>query len=86
MRPDFEVKLTHDGKEWIAADGDFEVRGRTLKELDQNIKKALESRGGFCEGTQVKILMKFAHETLPDYQRVRQYMPAYFNRWLVIKM
>ncbi|WP_258360653.1 DUF5395 domain-containing protein [Moorella sulfitireducens (nom. illeg.)] len=47
MRADLEVKLSHDGREWIAGDANFEARGHTLVELDQNIKKVLQLSGKF---------------------------------------
>ncbi|CEP68943.1 Uncharacterized [Moorella glycerini] len=86
MRANMEVRLIHNGREWIAGDANFEARGRTLVELDQSIKNALRKSGKFQQGTKVTVLMKFDYETMPDYARVRQYMPAYFNRVLAVEL
>lgn len=40
----FNLILVHDGKEWIAKNGEIVAKGKTLDELDENIWNVLEDK------------------------------------------
>ncbi|MDN5345179.1 MAG: hypothetical protein PWQ18_1293 [Clostridia bacterium] len=84
MGVDLELRLIYDGQQWIASKDNLQATGRTLGELDRNLKSVLQANGNFPQGTRVTVLMQFDAETIPNYANVRQYRPEYFNRLVVI--
>ncbi len=84
MRADLEVTLIHDGEAWVARNGDLEARGRTLPELDADLKRAMQACGEFEEGSKVTVFMGFDYDTIPTW--IRQYASHYFNRYVFVNL
>ncbi|MDN5361417.1 MAG: hypothetical protein PWP70_464 [Moorella sp. (in: firmicutes)] len=86
MAADLELRLIHDGRQWIAGNDNLQAAGRTLAELDRDLKNTLLKSGNLLQGAKVTVLMKFDAETMPNYANVRQYRPEYFHRLVVIDL
>jgi hypothetical protein len=80
MEP-IDFVLTFDKGEWIAENDRFTARGRTLEELDENIKDELKAR--FGAGGQIEVTMEFDYSTIPFW--ITQYQPYYMRRTLNLK-
>ena len=80
MEADLEVRLVHDGINWIANHPSFEARGETLLELDQELTRCLVHRQLFPENSQVTVFMVFDYNCIPTW--IRQYASHYFNRYI----
>ncbi|MGD8571724.1 MAG: DUF5395 family protein [Gammaproteobacteria bacterium] len=78
MRADVELKLIHDGQEWIVSNDSYTASGKTFEALDNNLISALRNSGKFTQGTKVKVFMGFDFATFPTW--LRQYHTHYFNR------
>jgi hypothetical protein len=74
--------LIHDGEKWIAKNDDITASGKTLDELDENIKTELKAK--FREGTKVKVTMELDYRTIPTW--IRQYHPYYFYRTIYVDL
>lgn len=75
--------LYHDGEQWIAKNGELTVTGKTLRELDQNIKNELKRM--YETEDVIKVTMEL------DYRRniphwIWQYHPYYFYRTVYMKL
>jgi len=75
--------LYHDGDRWIAKNDKIVVSGKTLKELDENIKDRL--RNIYKNEKVVKVAMEL------DYRRniphwIWQYHPYYLYRTIYIEL
>ncbi len=83
MKSDLDLKVSHDGLRWIAANGDISASGRSLPELDADLAGALR-RAGYSAGTRLRVFMGFDMTTLPEW--TRQYAPHYFNRCVDVEV
>ncbi len=75
--------LYHDGEQWIAKNGELTVTGKTLRELDQNIKNKLKRM--YETEDVIKVTMEL------DYRRniphwIWQYHSYYFYRTVYMKL
>ncbi len=83
MKADLELTITHDGEAWIARNDTISVAGRTLPELDGNLKEALRIDGRFA-GSKVTVFMGFDFSLFPVW--LRQFHTHYFNRFVTVDM
>jgi protein involved in polysaccharide export with SLBB domain len=79
MEP-IDFVLTFDKGEWIAENEIIIARGKTLEELDENIKDGLKER--FGAGGQIEVTMEFDYSTVPFW--ITQYHPYYIRRTVYI--
>jgi len=84
MRADVETRLVDDGVRWTAQNEYLTASGKTLPELDQDMKRALRESGRFSEGTRVVVFMGFDFSQIPTW--LRQYSYHYFNRFVTIEL
>ncbi|GMR01598.1 MAG: DUF5395 domain-containing protein [Gammaproteobacteria bacterium] len=84
MKANLELKLVHDGKDWVVSNDSITARGVSLSELDDDVKRALRQSGDYPEGTRLIVFMGFDFETFPTW--LRQYHTHYFNRLVTIDM
>ena len=84
MKANVELRLSHDGNQWIGEGDGFVVKGDTFEHLDDAVRRELIVTGEFSPGSQVKVFMGFDFDTLPTW--LRQYHTHYFNRILVIDL
>lgn len=84
MRADVELKLVHDGSEWIVSNDSLHVSGDTFEALDTNLIVALRDTGDFEKGSRVTVFMGYDFETFPTW--LRQYHTHYFNRLLDVEV
>ena len=82
MRVDVELKLVHDGKEWIVTNDSYHASGNTFETLDTNLINVLRDSGRFSEGSKVTVFMGYDFDTFPTW--LRQYHSHYFNRLVSI--
>ena len=80
MEADLEVRLVHDGINWIAYHQSFEASGETLLQLDQEMTRCLLDRQLFPKNSQVTVFMVFDYNCIPTW--IRQYASHYFNRYI----
>jgi len=59
----FNLTLVYDGTEWIAKNGDIVARGKTLEELDENLKNALKSK--LKNGEKAEVRMEYDYASFP---------------------
>jgi hypothetical protein len=86
MAADLEFRLIHDGQQWVATRDNLQASGRTLGELDQDLKNALLKSISFPRGARVTVMMRYDAETIPNYANLRQYRPEYFHRVVAIEL
>lgn len=84
MKADVEVRLFHDGKDWVAEYGTVMTSGNTLHELDDNLARVLRQSGDFPPATEVTVFMGFDFDTIPTW--LRQYHSHYFNRYIALNL
>jgi len=84
MRADVELKLVHDGKEWIVTNDSYRASGKTFEALDTNLIGALRNSGDYKAGSMLTVFMGFDYDTFPTW--LRQYHTHYFNRLLNIEV
>ena len=82
MKADFITSLIHDGDYWIASNETLTARGRTFKELYDDMGCALREHNLAAKGTTVTVFMGFDFDTIPTW--IRQYGSHYFNRYVTI--
>ena len=63
----FEIKF--ENNRWVANDGEITVVGKTLIELDENLKKILKKK---YRNAKIKVNMSFDEYTISTW--IRQYM------------
>lgn len=80
MQADLEVRLVHDGINWIATHPDFKASGATLAELDHNLIQCLQTQQRYPDRRSVMVFMVFDHSCIPVW--IRQYAYHYFNRYI----
>lgn len=71
-----KFELTFNEGAWTARCDKFASTGKTLYELDKDIKDNLKS--GFQRGERVEVKMEFDYDTFPFW--ITQYQPHYLNR------
>lgn len=84
MKADLEVRLIHDGIQWIAYHHHFEAHGHTLAELDQDLIRCLLNKQLFPENVCVTVFMVFDYSCIPTW--IRQYAYHYFNRYIHLNL
>lgn len=84
MKADVELRLTHDGHDWIGENPDVHARGETLHELDENVRSILLQSGKYQAGRRLMVFMGFDFETIPTW--LRQYHNHYFNRYIEVQL
>lgn len=84
MQADLEVRLIHDGTQWIASHEHFKACGHTLKELDQALIQCLLKKQLFPEKNCVMVFMVFDYSCIPTW--IRQYAYHYFNRHIQLNL
>ncbi len=84
MRIDIELSLIHDGEFWIGRNQTLEVRGSTISELDDELKRGLRASGDYTPGSSVNVFMGFDFATFPTW--LRQYHSHYFNRTVSVRV
>lgn len=72
--------LRHEGK-WIAEGHGLVLSGKSLEELDRNLKNILKEKG--YRG-KLFVRMTFDYSTFPHW--MTQFHPYYFNRTLVLEI
>ena len=84
MKADVDVRLIHDGTNWIARNDTIEASGYTLHELDENLAHVLRRSGDFPEAAKITVFMGFDYDTIPTW--LRQYHTHYFNRYIALNL
>ncbi|AGK61032.1 hypothetical protein Asulf_01028 [Archaeoglobus sulfaticallidus PM70-1] len=73
------LSLLHDGKQWIAKNGEIVAKGETLDELDKEIESVVRKK---YPGKKVKVSMEFDYSSIPFW--IIQYHPYYLYRVIYI--
>lgn len=84
MKADVETRLVDDGVNWIASNDYLKASGRTLPELDRDMKRALRECGRFTGASSVVVFMGFDFSQIPIW--LRQYAYHYFNRFVTVDL
>lgn len=84
MKIDIELSLIHDGKYWVGRNPTLEVKGTTISELDEELKRSLLDSGNYAPGTHVNVFMGYDFDTFPTW--LRQYHSHYFNRTILVHL
>jgi len=74
--------LIHNGKEWVAKNGEIVVKGRTLDELDKNIRGVL--KGKFKKGEKIEVKMEYDYRTFPFW--MIQYHQYFLRRIIYVDL
>ncbi len=84
METELETILTDDGENWTVRTDNLTASGRTMDELDNDLKRVLNESGQFDKGSSVKVFMRYDFSNLPTW--FRQYQYHYFNRSVTIDL
>jgi len=86
LKADLELKLIYDGEQWVASsnNGTITASGRSLDDLDEQLKQALVATGRLSPGSRINVLMKFDFDSIPTWYR--QYHSHYFNRAVTFEL
>jgi len=84
MKADLELKMIHDGKDWVVSNDSIIAKGVSLSELDDDVGRVLRESGDYSRGTRLIVFMGFDFETFPTW--LRQYHTHYFNRLITIDL
>ena len=84
MPSKLNLSLWHDGKYWIAENGQLKVSARELVDLDQKILESVRELKLFPVGTDLDVYMCFDQTVIPEW--IRQYANHYFNRSITLKI
>ncbi len=84
MKSDLELKLVHDGKDWVVSNDSITAKGMSLSELDDDVTRVLRQSGDYPKGTRIVVFMGFDFDTFPTW--LRQYHSHYFNRLVTLDM
>ncbi|NOX20235.1 MAG: hypothetical protein GXO99_03090 [Nitrospirae bacterium] len=71
------ASIRHDGKDWIVKHDAFEVRGKTLDEIDEKVKQVVREKG-LMRGGKAQVYMAYDNNAIPQW--IRQYSSHYFDR------
>ena len=77
-----DLLITHDGHKWIASNEHVSFSGRSLDELDEEVRRYVWEHGDFSEARPYRVKMHFNNAVIPQW--MRQYQQHYFNRILVV--
>jgi len=75
-----DIKLVHDGDQWIGQGHNLTARGDTLLDLDNHVRRILLESGEFPLGSKITVFMGYDFDTFPTW--LRQYHNHYFNRYV----
>jgi len=84
MKADIELSLMHDGEFWVGSNDTLEVKGVTISDLDEELKRGLRGSGDYTPGTTINVFMGFDFDTIPTW--LRQYHSHYFNRTISLEL
>lgn len=84
MKADIETSIIDDGVYWIASNDDFTATGRTLNELDDDLRRILLESGRYKAGSNITVFMGYDYSVIPTW--IRQYAYHYFNRLVTIQL
>jgi hypothetical protein len=84
LKADLVTSLIHDGERWVASNDTLTASGRTLPELDDDMRRVLRKCEQFKKGSSVMVFMGFDYSTIPTW--IRQYASHYFNRYVTIDL
>ena len=73
-----ELRLIHDGLNWVAEDKNMSAKAQTLVNLDIEVARLLKQSRNLVNGSEVKVKMTFDRSVIPEW--IRQYSGHYFNR------
>jgi len=74
------MTFIHDGTHWIARDALLEVASKSLSELDQRLRQAIEKAYSPQQGSRLAVNLEFDYSTIPRW--MIQYHPYYIHRRL----
>ena len=80
MKADLDIRLEHDGEQWLGHGLQLPARGETLMDLDAHVGQLLRASGDFPPGSRVTVFMGYDFDTFPTW--LRQYHNHYFNRYV----
>lgn len=78
MRADLEMRLIHNGFDWVVSNEKIEAKGETFGALDENLRRVLIDTAQYKKGQKVTVFMGYDFSTFPTW--LRQYHTHYFNR------
>jgi hypothetical protein len=78
-----ECVITHDGKNWIAANELFSLCAPSLEELDGKVRNLVREKGMVRPGEKAEVFMAFNNSAIPAW--IRPYAQHYFNRIVVVE-
>lgn len=84
MKADLEMRIIHDGHQWIVQHDSLTACGQTLPALDAHLAEVLRQSGQFSSPMQVTVFMGFDYDTIPTW--LRQYASHYFNRYVSLQL
>lgn len=84
MQADIEMRLVHNGVDWVATNDSLKASGATFEALDENLKRLLLDNSQFSQGQEIRVFMGFDFSTLPTW--LRQYHSHYFNRIAILQL
>jgi len=79
-----ELRLIHDGDFWIAGNGVWSARGRTLELLDDEVRSIVKKEHPGGDTKDLSVRMTFDNSTIPQW--IRQYANHYFNRVISVDL
>jgi len=80
MKADMDIRLIHDGDQWVGHGDNLTATGNTLLDLDNNVRRILLESGDFPSGSKITVFMGYDFDTFPTW--LRQYHSHYFNRYV----
>lgn len=84
MKADIDTRLTDNGEFWFVNGEDLTASGRTLDDLDADLKRAMIESGRFEPGSEVTVFMGYDFSGIPTW--LRQYHYHYFNRLVTLEL
>jgi hypothetical protein len=82
MSKRIEMRLEHDGRDWVATHERHVLRRPTLEALDEEVRQHLLRQRHLRDGERARVLMMFDNSQIPQW--IRQYSQHYFNRIVTI--
>jgi hypothetical protein len=77
-----EMRLRHDGRDWVAFHDSHVLRRPTLEGLDEEVRRHLFQQRYLRRGERARVFMMFDNQEIPQW--IRQYSQHYFNRILEV--
>jgi len=78
-----ELSIIHDGKNWVAGNGEISFSAPTLDELDVQVAEHVRTSEALQRGEKREVRMYFNNAVIPQW--IRQYAQHYFNRIIVVE-